>query len=292
MTQPQNQISQGFRAAWRDVAAFLLEILWRWSFAFVALLLLFAAGSVLLAQLKISDVFQSAVQTQNTRLLAALGLSVLIKPRAELAVALASLAVFILAGAFLWSVFAAAARRIVVRRLSGSEPLSFYNMLAVQCLRALVALATVALMLGAAVGGFYAATQGGHMDLFRFYMVCAPSVLVLGLMWLWLNWRLSLTAIFGRQGQNFREAGRQARQAVRQQRSDFAGTAFLFFLLRTAALLAAVAVIGLTSHMMATAPQSYAALAMTVALGYFVISDFLYVARVGAYLALKEALSS
>jgi hypothetical protein len=80
-----------------------------------------------------------------------------------------------------------------------------------------------------------------------------------------------------------------ARQTVRRQRADFAGTAFIFLLLRLLALLAAIAIIGLTSSMIASAPQSYAVLVVVVALAYFVISDFLYVARISSYLALAAA---
>jgi hypothetical protein len=120
-------------------------------------------------------------------------------------------------------------------------------------------------------------------------MICAPSAALILLIWLVLNWQLSMAAIFGRQGQGIRAALRAARQTVRRQRSDFAGTAFIFLLLRLLALLAAVAVIGLTSSMMATAPQSYAVLAVAVALAYFVVSDFLYLARIASYLELAAA---
>lgn len=286
ITRPPNPIAQGFRAARRDPAALLVEILWRWSFAIIAIFLLFAAGSALLAQLKISDAFLAAWRTQNTRMMGMLGLSVLLQPRAKLAMEVMALAAFGVALAFLWSLFAAWARRTVVKRLGSGGPLGFPGMLAAQWLRALTALLALLLLLAALAGGFYAATRGGHTDLFRFYVVCAFSVPLITALWLALNWRFSMAAIFGREEQSFRTALREAGEIVRRQSSDFAGTAFIFLLLRTAALLIVLAAGGLTSSMMATAPQAYAALVMTLALAYFVASDFLYVARTAAYLAL------
>src|SRR4051812_1738320 len=114
MTQPPNPIVQGFRAARRDPAALLVEILWRWSFAMIALLLLFMAGSAALGKLNIGDAFLAAWRTQNTRMMGALGLSLQLQPRTKLMMGLMALAAFGLALGFLWSLFAATARRIVV----------------------------------------------------------------------------------------------------------------------------------------------------------------------------------
>jgi hypothetical protein len=116
-----------------------------------------------------------------------------------------------------------------------------------------------------------------------------PSVVLIGSIWLTVNWYLSLAAIFGREGQNFRGALRQARQTVRQQRSDFAGTGFVFLLFRVVVLLIATAICGLTSGMVASLPQSYFTLLIIVSLVYFAIADFLYMARMAAYLALAAA---
>ena len=116
-----------------------------------------------------------------------------------------------------------------------------------------------------------------------------PSVVVIGAFWLTFNWYFSLAAFFGREGQNFRGALRQARQTIRQQRPDFAGTGFVFLLFRLVVLLIATAICGLTSGMIGSSPQSYFVLLMIVSLAYFAIADFLYMARMAAYLALAAA---
>ena len=109
------------------------------------------------------------------------------------------------------------------------------------------------------------------------------------MIWLVLNWYLSQAAIFGREGEGFRSAIRQARQTVGRQRSDFAGIAFIFLLLRLVLLLIALSICGLTSSMMANAPETYFALVAVVALVYFAVADFFYISRTAAYLALVAA---
>src|SRR5262249_15821349 len=109
---------------------------------------------------------------------------------------------------------------------------------------------------------------------------------LIAVLWLALNWYLSVAAVFGREGQSFRDAFRHARQVVRRQRSDFAGTAFVFLLLRLLLLAIVLSICGLASGMAATAPEGYAALVLVLALTFFVVSDFFYVARMAAYLAL------
>jgi hypothetical protein len=286
MMQPPNPIMQGLRSVWRDPATFLLEILWRWSFGIVALFIVFFAMAALLQPLHVTDKLFSAFRAQDAKTLGMIALSVVLRFGTTLAIALIGLALGLV---LLWSFFAAPVRRIVVRRLSSASPLGFAAMLAVKWARAMVFFFAVLLLMAAIIGGLYVATRGQHPDLFRLYMVCAPSAVLVLALWLVLNWQLSMAAIFGRQGEGLRAALRAARHAVRRQRSDFAGTAFIFLLLRLLALLAAVAVIGLTSSMMTTAPESYAALVVAVALIYFVISDFLYVARIASYLALAAA---
>jgi hypothetical protein len=156
-------------------------------------------------------------------------------------------------------------------------------------LRAFVAWLAAVLLIAAIVGEALIATRGPKPDLALYYLLVTPSVLVISVVWLILNWYLSLAVIFGRQGQSFLGAFRLARQTVRRQRSDFAGTGFVFLLLRAVILLVALAICGLTSKMAGTSPQTYFTLLMVVALVYCAVSDFLYMSRMAAYLALAAA---
>jgi len=145
------------------------------------------------------------------------------------------------------------------------------------------------LLFAAMFGEALIASRGPQPDLLLYYLMVLPSVVLIGSFWLTVNWYLSLAAIFGREGQSFRGALRQARQTVSQQRSDFAGTGFVFLLFRVVALLIATAICGLTSGMVGSSPQGYFTLLIIVSLAYFAIADFLYVARMAAYLALAAA---
>lgn len=283
---PPNPITQGFRTASHNLAVFLLEVLWRWTFTIVAVLLVFLAGIVLLGPLHVTDSFLSALRMQNTSKMGIIVLSVVLALGAKLLIALIVLPALL---AFIWSLLAAPARRITVHRLGFTqEPLGFGGMLAVQWMRSLNTLIAFFLFTGALVWAFRAATSG-RSDLFRFYSICAPAAVLISVIWLMVNWHLSQAAIFGRKGQGFLSALREARRNIRRHRSDFAGTAFIFLLLRLVLLLIALAIVGLTSSMMASAPQAYCVLVVVVVLAYCVIADFLYISRTAAYLALGAA---
>ncbi|MGC2695932.1 MAG: hypothetical protein WA738_09085 [Candidatus Angelobacter sp.] len=287
MTRPPNPITQGRRAVQRDPAIFLVEILWRWSFAIIALFLLFASGLMLLGPLNIGDSFSFAWRTHDTQRLSLLLLSVVLRLGKQLLMAVIVLPLVI---ALLWSLLSTAGRRITVTRLSpGMPPLRFGSMMAVQSLRALLTWIAGLLVIGAMGIGVRIATRGSKPDLFPFYMVVGPSIALILILWLVLNWYLSLAALFGRASQSFREAFRQARQTIRLQRPDFAGTGFVFLLLRLVLFLIVLAVCGLTSNMVGTAPETYFAMVMALFLVYCALADFLYLSRMAAYLALAAA---
>jgi hypothetical protein len=282
MTQPPNPIMQGLRAIRRDPAVFLLEILWRWSFAAVAVMIVFFLGAILLDKTHTNSL-NRALQTKDPRMI---GTTLLLTWLLLGVKAIVALIVVPLVIALAWTLFAAAARCITARRLNAAAPLRFGAMLMLQFVRAFATWMAYLLLIGGVVLGIHSATNGPRYDPLVFYAVASFTTVVITLLWLVVNWYLSIAAIFGREGQTFLGAFRHARQIVRAQRSDFAGTGFVFLFLRLILLGILVAVCGLTAGMQATAPESYAALVITLALAYFAISDVLYVWRMAAYVAL------
>lgn len=276
---------QGLRAIRRDPAVFLLEILWRWSFAAVAVLIIFVTGAMLLDATHVNSL-NRALQTKDPRMIGTTLLLtwLLLGVKAIVAVILVPLVI-----ALVWTLFAAPARRITARRLRAAAPMNFGAMLTLQFVRAFSTWMAYLLLIGGVVLAIHFATSGPQYDPVVFYSVGSAVTVVVVLLWLILNWYLSVTAIFGREGQGFLSAFRQARSSVRAQRSDFAGTGFVFLLLRLILLAVVVAICGLTSGMQATAPESYALLVMIAALVYFAVSYFLYVWRMAAYVALTAA---
>jgi hypothetical protein len=288
MTRPPNPITQGIKAVWRDPALFLMEILWRWSFIIVACLLIVSAGVMLLGPLHIGNAWESASRSRDPQRMGqlVLGVALLLGARTIMIAAL----VIPLAIALLWSIFSALGRFVTVRRLrTGLTSLRFRSLLALQLLRGFISWFSLILLVAAILGETLIATRGSQPDLVLFYVMMTPTVVLIAAFWLVCNWYLSLAAIFGRQEHTFRGAIRQARQTVRLQRSDFAGTGFVFLLIRIALLLVVVAICGLTSGMAGTAPQNYFVLLMVVLLAYLALAYFFYMSRMAAYLALAAA---
>jgi hypothetical protein len=287
MSKPPNPITQGLHAVTRDPAIFLVEILWRWSFAVLACLLVVGVGLVLLGPLHIGNHWDTAWRSRDPQRVGQLILVILLMLGTKAIITAIAIPIAI---AFLWSVLSALGRFVTVKRLrAGLTSLRFRNILALQFLRGLVGWFSFVLLFAATFGEALIASRGPKPDLLLYYLMMLPSVILISAFWLTLNWYLSLAAIFGREGQSFSGAFRQARQTVRLQRSDFAGTGFVFILFRTVALLIATAICGLTSGMAGSSPQGYSVLLMIVSLAYFAVADFLYMARMAAYLALAAA---
>lgn len=278
-----NPILQGFRAVRRDPAVFLLEILWRWSFAAAAVLVLFCAVLLLVDRVH-TDSLVRAVETRDPRMVGTSLLFTWLLLGIKAIVAVIAMPLMI---ALVWILFSAPMRRIIVRRLRPAAPgLASGDMFRLQAARAFASWFAYLLVMGAVAWAIHFATKGSRTDPVVFYSWAAPSIALIAVLWLALNWYLSVAAVFGREGQSFRDAFRHARQVVRRQRSDFAGTAFVFLLLRLLLLAIVLSICGLASGMAATAPEGYAALVLVLALTFFVVSDFFYVARMAAYLAL------
>jgi hypothetical protein len=287
MTRPPNPITQGIKAVWRDPALFLMEILWRWSFIIVACLLIVSVGVMVLGPLHIGNAWDSASRSRDPQKMGQLVLTILLILGMKAVIAAIAVP---LAIALLWIIFSALGRFVTVKRLrSGLTSLRFRSLLALQVLRGFISWFTLVLLVAAIFGETLIATRGPQPDLVLFYVMMTPSVVLIAAFWLVCNWYLSLAAIFGREEHTFRGAIRQARQTVRLQRSDFAGTGFVFLLVRIALLLVVVAICGLTSGMAGTAPQNYFVLLMVVLLVYLALAYFFYISRMAAYLALAAA---
>ena len=287
MSRPPNPITQGLRAVTRDPAIFLVEILWRWSFALLACLMVFAVGLTLLGPLHVGNAWDTAWRSRDPQRVGQLILAILLMLGTKAMIAAVGIPIAI---TFLWSILSALGRFVTVKRLrAGLTSLRFRSILALQFLRGFVAWFSFVLLFAATFGEALIASRGPKPDLLLYYLMVMPSVILIGAFWLTVNWYLSLAAIFGREEQSFRGAFRQARQTIRLQRSDFAGTGFVFLLFRAVALLIATAICGLTSGMAGSSPQGYFVLLMIVSLAYFVVADFLYMARMAAYLALAAA---
>jgi hypothetical protein len=287
MTNPPNPIVQGLRAVSRDPLIFMLEILWRWCFALLAFLLIFATGAILLGPLPIGNRWAAVWNTHDPQRIGSFVLTVILLLGTKLIIAAIAVPIAI---ALMWGILSGFGRSIIVKRLrAGITSLRFRSFMVIQFLRAFLTWISIVLLIAAVVGETLIATRSPKPDLALYYLMVMPTVVLISIFWLILNWYFSLAAIFGREGQSFRDAFRQARQTIAKQRSDFAGTGFVFLLMRAVLLLVALAICGLASRSAGTSPQAYFTLLMVVAVVYFAVADFLYMARMAAYLALAAA---
>jgi hypothetical protein len=287
MLKPPNPITQGLRQVTRDPVIFLVEIVWRWSFALLACLLVFAVGLALLGTLNIGHTWDAAWRSRDPQRMGSLLVAILLLLGTKAVIAAVAIPIAI---ALLWAILSAPGRFATIKRLrAGLTSLRFRSILALQFLRAFVAWFSFILLFAATFGEALIASRGPKPDLLLYYLMVMPSVVLISALWLTVNWYLTLAAIFGRESQSFGGAFRQARQTVRLQRSDFAGTGFVFVLFRTIALVAATAICGLFSGMAGSSPQAYFVLLIVASLAYFAVADFLYMSRMAAYLALAAA---
>jgi hypothetical protein len=277
----KNPLTYGFGAIRRDPALLLVEILWRWCFGALALLLFL--GFLVMRPEVVAAGDTSAWGSHDPLLIAQAFLHLLAGlGGTPLALAIA----LILVMTVLWTLLGALGRTFTLNRLERSG-VSFRSILALQGLRAVFLwLAGIALtktiVLDARLAG-----RGAKPDIFLYSALAVWSVILIGALWAAVNWNLSLAAVCC--AKNAGGFGRSIRQALALDRShsgDLLGVSLVFALWRLIVLAVAFVLWFLPSAKMATAPRAYFAWFVATMLAYFAASDFLYIARMAGYLAI------
>src|SRR5258708_10620687 len=195
MSIPFNPITSGFRTVRRNPVIVLTEVLWRWSFGMIAALVLFFSGIMLLGSVPATNSATNAWRSHDPAMMALVALHVIHVLGRKAVVAAMVLPASI---TLLWAVLAALGRSITVKLLRpGVAQLSFSSLLALHCLRAFVACVAGLGMGGGVWVSVWVPVQAAKPDLFLFYIMFLLSVLVICALWLTINCRLSLPAIFG-----------------------------------------------------------------------------------------------
>lgn len=265
----------------RQPALALAEIAWRWCFAAAAWV---AAGAVVLGYLN------SIPVSWRERTLAESGEPLLVL--AAVAHALRGSAVrlagaVIVAGtgiAVLWMLAAALGRLITLKALLPQAAGQYRPLLGLGFLRAGLFLAALLSAAGALILAGYAGPRGDSTPSFVLAVVLLACIWVI---WVLLNWLLSLAAIFvPGGGQDTFGAVAEAVNLVYNSFGEVVLTSLPFVLLHYAALAAAIASGVLVFDLMARVSPGAAWALVAIALGYFAYADFLYITRLGAYVAL------
>ena len=176
MTKPPNPITQGLRAVTRDPAIFLVEILWRWSFAILACLLVAGVGAMLLGAIACWPRLGQRLAQPRSSKNGPAGVGDCLLLLGVKAIMTAAIVVP-LTIALLWSILSALGRFVTVKRLrAGLTSLRFRSIFALQLLRGFIGWFSFVLLFAATFGEALIATRGPKPDLLLYYLMVMPSV--------------------------------------------------------------------------------------------------------------------
>jgi hypothetical protein len=263
------------------------EIAWRWSFGTAALALAAGAFYGFLDGLTVTDRDLMALGSRNQDLIAAAVSHIFQGSGPRL---LRALALLLPVLALLWTFAASVGRTVILRALIESPARRrWLSMLTLYLARAVLAACAVLAALGIILFAAWISSAPDADGLVRpdetiYLLILLFMLPMLALFWNYFNSMLSLAPVFVvRSGASARRSTALAARMFREQRASLLGTAALFAVLRI------VAIAGLLSaSLLAVAAFSAVGVRVTLAalivvsLGYFVIVDFLYIARLAA----------
>lgn len=279
-----DSVNFGFRSVLRDPSVFLIEIVWRWSFGALALLLLFFGALALLGTLDVTNAHGAAWKSRDPFLITLAALRLMHEIGRRPLFILLALGITVL-----WVVFGALGRAVVLKRLSEKpDDVAFRKILGLQAWRAFflwvgIAGATASIMFCA-----WVAVRGNKPDALIFYVMVFPLLAAFGVFCSVVNWYLSLAAICAEgHGTRVMMAIRHAMGLARSHLAAVAGISLFFAVLRALSALIAFVLIVFSLGFMASIPHVLLVWLVFVVLAYSAFTDFLYVCRLTCYVALR-----
>lgn len=286
-------IRSGFRIVRENPSLIFAEIAWRWAFGAAAWIAIVVAIRAILEGISVSEAEMSLARTDDAYRIADAVVRVIVQVLPRL---IEALVIVIPLLAIVWIIAATAGRAITIRALlsvcgSGIQGGSGHvlSLFILNVIRAVFTIATFLAFFGTV---FLVSSQ--------FTPNLAPSVgpalifgwlclaLVVALLWAFVNWFLALAPIFIlRDGHGVRRAIGDSLGLYRYARTDYAAIATMFGVIRGAALV--VAIIAGFATLAAGSVRGALVASAVVALVYFAVADFLYVARLAAYVELACA---
>jgi len=277
-------VHQGFRAALREPAIALAEIAWRWSFGLGAWALVIAS---LCAYLDILPAGNLVLRADNRWLLAAAAGDIL----QESARLVAAATIVVPAIFLLWIAAATMGRAATLKALLGREArIAFSPQLGLNFLRATASLAAMIGYLGAAILAARIATGRYDVRPAVFLLVFAAVAMAVAVVRSRLNWLLCLGAIPAAHGgcDTFSAIG-AATGLFRRHAGSLVIAGAIFGTVHTV-LFAFYTVICLLVFSLAgkVPPAVTLFLLAVITLTYSAAVDFLYIARLAAYIAIDD----
>jgi hypothetical protein len=292
---------EGFRAAVRCPSLTFAEMTWRWAVGAIAWTLFLFSFIEYLNTLPVTRGDKTLLGTRQP-LLIGKAISHILRGSLDRAVFTASLAM--VAVALLWVISASIGRGVTVRALldyfrkdvsvdDSSEPKNqaahFYSLVALNVLRVAVALAAILAFAGGAIlAGFVSTNKNPQPGLaFVLFLPFAASICVV---WPALNWLLSLASVFAiRDGEDVFGAVSAAALFSRERTGPVLAVGTWTGLAHLVALSVAGTAVSLPLAFVGLIPgRLILALIILLALTYFAVVDWLYIARLAAYVCMVE----
>ncbi len=297
MTTQPDPVRAGFEAVRRRPSLLLVEVCWRWAFGIAAAALIAAAYLVLLHPVPVSDADRvlldsgSPLQFAN----AVADIVTAIKGRLLQAIAL------VLPGLVALWTFAAALGRFsnlpeLVRQESASgrptpaHKSPFRTLLALSFGRAALLVGLLGAYLGSVLVAAVIVALGGQEDLWLFLLLFCSSFVIAVFIWSVLNWLLGIAPVFAvRDGRSaFGSLADTLRLLTRSSREVTRVTAIYAFWRLIAIVAATVASVALlVLHFLPRAAVLAGIGAITLI--YFLVADYLFIARLAGYAAIPQA---
>jgi len=294
---------EGFRAAFRRPSLTFAEIAWRWTLGATAASLFVFYGIEYLDTLPVTNADSALLATRQPTLV---GRAIAHILRGSLNRAVLAAFVAILALSVFWIIAASIGRLATVRSLldyfrsdtaigqsaqtSGVEtPRPVRALIDLNFFRVAVLLGMILALAGAAIlSGFVSSTADPKPGLV-FILFVPLAVLICLAAWT-LNWWLSLAAIFAvRDGEDALGALSTAVSFFRGHIGSVAAVSTWTGLAHLVAISVAMTAVSLPLAFIQVAPARFVVAGMIlVALLYFVVADWLYVARLAGYICIAE----
>jgi hypothetical protein len=280
-------INYGFRTAFREPAIVLAEIAWRWSFGLAVLAIAVGSFFAYLDALPVSNIEMLALRAHPRWLIADAIAHILHDGPRLVRVA----AIVLPAIVALWVLTATVGRSATLKALLRREGrVALSPQWGLNFLRASVGLASLIGYLGAMILAGRVAADGDDIRPGVFFIVFFALGAVISIVRSRLSWFLFLGAIpAAREGHDTFTAIGEAAGLFRRHPGTFAGVGAVFGTIH-GVLFVFTSVVGLLVLSLAGKVPPVITLfwLAAITLGYFAAVDFLYIARLAAYVAIDE----
>ncbi len=280
-------VNDGFRQAIRDPALVLAEIAWRWTFGLAALALTIACLFAYLNTLTVTRIELLALRSRSPWLVAdAIG-HILYGggPR------LARIVAILLPGIFvLWIAAASFGRAATLKALLRRDRIALGPQLGLNILRASVILACLIGYIGALLLASRASSANGVVRPGAFLLVFVVLAAAVTIVRSRVNWFCYLGAIFAaRDDDETFTAISKAAGLFRRNAGRFLGAGAVFGTIHGVLFAFAAITWLLPLSLAGKLPASVTTVLLAIiTLWYFALCDFLYIARLAAYVAVDE----